>query len=138
MTQENYLKKAFETIIQDAKIAEQWYVVLVEKTPFYGGPEEGGWWGWDTNVIAYKEYPTEEFAQAAAEQVRRLAKKWTDQSYFDYEEDFLRLMERIETYGLSAKLLPLEIGAPSKYLVLVTNDIPQSTFCCRRYKVDAR
>jgi hypothetical protein len=133
MTQENYLKKAFEAIIQDAKIPEQWYVVLIEKTPFYGGPEEGGWWGWDTNVIAYKEYPTEELAKAAAEQVRRLAKELTDQSRREYNEYCSQQMEWLEVRGLDADFLP-EPDGPSKYLVLVTNEIPQNTYGCRRYR----
>jgi hypothetical protein len=133
MTQENYLQEAFEAIIQDAKTPEQWYVVLVEKMPFYGGPEEGGWWGWDTHVVAFKEYPTEELAQVAAEQIRKFAKELTDQSRREYNEYCSQQMEWLEARGLDADFLP-EPDGPSKYSVLVTNEIPQNTYGCRRYR----
>jgi hypothetical protein len=133
MARNTYLQAAFEAVIQDAKIPEQWYVVLIERVPFYGGPEEGGWWGCDTHVVAFKEYPTEELAQAAAEQVRRLAKELTDQSYFDYGEHCLREMEWLEARGLDANFLP-EPDGPSEYLVWVTKEIPQNNYGFRHYE----
>jgi hypothetical protein len=128
-----YLQEAFEAVIKDAKIPEQWYVVLIEIVPFYGGPEEGGWWGCDTHVVAFKEYPTEELAQAAAEQVRKLAKELTDESYREYGDYCLRRMDWLEDRGLDSDFL-LEPNGPSEYSVLVTNEIPKSTYGCRRYE----
>jgi hypothetical protein len=106
MTQENYLPAAFEAATQEAKIPKQWYVVLAKKVPYYTSSGTYGFWSFDTYVVAFKEYPTEELAQAAAEQVRRLAKELADQSCCEYP------------------------GSP-EYSLFVTNEIPQNNYGLR-------
>jgi hypothetical protein len=101
--------------------------------PYYGSPEEDGWWGRNTYVVAFKEYPTEELAQAAAEQVRKLAKELTDRSRCEYGEHCLREMEWLEARGLDVDFLP-EPNGPSEYSVWVTNKIPQNNYGFRHYE----
>lgn len=127
-----YLRQAFETIINDAKQPEVWYVTLVEHQPFYGGPEEGGWWGEDREVVGYKEFPSEELAEAAAEAVRAFAKELEAQSRRAFGEHCLREMEWLEARGLDADFLP-EPDGETKYSVVVSQDIPESSRGCRQY-----
>lgn len=75
-----FLREAFHQVCKDAKPAEGWYVSLIEVIPYYGGPEEGGWWGSDREVIAYQHFATEEAAQAAKEAVKKLAEELSQQA----------------------------------------------------------
>lgn len=60
----DYLAAAFDAVLAaEAKEPEEWYVVLMERVPFYGGPEEGGWWGSDSVVVKYAKFPDEELAR---------------------------------------------------------------------------
>ena len=43
-----YTSEAFHQICKEAKPAKSHHVSLYANEPFYGGPEEGGWWGSDT------------------------------------------------------------------------------------------
>ena len=44
----NNISEAFFTACSEAQPAKQQVVSLYVDVPFYGGPEEGGWWGWGT------------------------------------------------------------------------------------------
>lgn len=68
-----FIEDAFRHICKDAKPATGAYVCLMESVPYYGGPEEGGWWGRDRVVVAYQWFETEEGAEAAREAVVALA-----------------------------------------------------------------
>ena len=41
------INEAFFNICREAKPAKSSYVSLYVNVPYYGGPEEGGWWGSD-------------------------------------------------------------------------------------------
>jgi hypothetical protein len=127
-----YIREAFEQVCKDAKQPEKWYVILTECVSFYGGPEEGGWWGNDNIVIAYKEYPTEAAAKAAAVAVRQLAEELSQQSQREFGEQCLREMDWLDARGLDADFLPEPDGA-SKFYVTVAKEIPTDVYGCRQY-----
>ena len=127
-----YLHDAFHAVIDDAKAPEQWYVCLVELYQYYGGPEEGGWWGTDSCVVAYREFPTEKLAENAAEAVRKFAYELESQSYKEHGEQCLREMDWLDARGLDADYLP-EPDGPSKYTVAVTQEIPETVRGSRHY-----
>ena len=57
---------AFEQVLGEvAKPTGQFYVVLWQDSPYYGGPEEGGWWGTDRIPLQYASFATEEAAEKA-------------------------------------------------------------------------
>jgi hypothetical protein len=77
-------KQAFFEICAAAKPAHSSYVSLYVDLPYYGGPEEGGWWGHDDELVAYHECSTDEEAKTLAEQVRALAEKLTGEAKDDF------------------------------------------------------
>jgi hypothetical protein len=130
----SYIREAFNKICEQARQTESWFVNLCESSPYYGGPEEGGWWGHDTHVVAYQEFPSEELAEAAKEQVLKLAKELQEESRREYGEYCLRSMEWLEARELDADYLP-EPDGPSEYYVAVTRGAPaEATYGCRHYE----
>lgn len=129
----NFVQAAFDAVISDAKRPESRFVCLMESVPYYGGPEEGGWWGSDTHVIAFKEFPTEEAANEAKKAVDKLAKELQDESRKSFGQQCLREMEWLEARGLDADFLP-EPDGESRFYVYVGNEVPESSFGCRHYE----
>lgn len=132
MARDNFFQAAFEAVCKEAKPAEGFYVCLMESVPFYGGPEEGGWWGRDTHLVAYQHYPTEEQADAAVKQVEKLAKELSDESRKDFGEQCLREMEWLNARGLDADFLP-EPDGESEFYVLKCEGLPEESRGCRQY-----
>jgi hypothetical protein len=128
----SYLNEAFHRVCDQAKEPETWYVSLIETVPYYGGPEEGGWYGHDTVVVAYQAFPSEEAAEAAAKQVRKLAKKMDQEARREHGQQCLREMDWLDARGLDADFLP-EPDGPSEYSVMVSEGIPSGSRGCRQY-----
>jgi hypothetical protein len=128
----SYLKSAFDQVCKDAKQAQGFYVCLMEYQPFYGGPEEGGWWGHDISLVAYQWFPTEEQAETARLAVLKLAKELEAESRKDYGRQCLREMDWLDARGLDANFLP-EPDGPSTFSVVVSEGLPEETRGCRQY-----
>lgn len=118
-----YLQAAFEAVIPDARTPEAWFVSLVEDVPYYGGPEEGGWWGSDRELVAFRQYATEEAARRAASSIESLARDLSNEARRAEGESCLRSLEWLEARGLDADFLP-EPDGPSKFSVVVTEGEP--------------
>jgi hypothetical protein len=129
----SYLQAAFDEVCQEAKTAEGWYVCLMCSEPYYGGPEEGGWWGSDTSVVAYQYFSTEEAAEAACESVKVLAKKLEDEARESYGRQCLAEMKWLDACNLEPDYLP-EPDGPESYYVCVTQEIPESSRGSRHYE----
>lgn len=130
---DSYLEHAFHEVCNKAIKCEGCYVALMERVPFYGGPEEGGWWGTDTNVVAYQHFPSEELAHAAADRVRELAEKLSVEAKREYGQQCLREMEWLDARGLDADYLP-EPDGEREYYVTVTDELPTPSYGCRHYE----
>jgi serine phosphatase RsbU (regulator of sigma subunit) len=129
----SHLNQAFNVICKNAKESETWYVCLMEEAPYYGGPEEGGWWGRDVFLKAYQDFPSETLARAAAEQVEKLAEELNEQEKRADSEACARSMDWLEARGLDADFLP-EPDGPSEYRVIVSQGIPQDSRGARHYE----
>ncbi len=127
------IEAAFNRVCEQAKAPECWYVCLMETTPYFGGPEEGGWWGRDTVVAAYQQFPTEELAEAAANEVKKLAAELSTDAKRAFGEQCLREMEWCEQRGLDADYLP-EPAGEEEYSVIVSQTLPSPSFGCRHYE----
>jgi hypothetical protein len=87
MTTDDPIVAGFVTACSEAEVPQRWYVSLYIRRPFYGGPEEGGWWGDDFDLVMAQPYLSREEACAAATKAREYAetltkqeeKKWTRQ-----------------------------------------------------------
>jgi hypothetical protein len=128
-----FLSQAFHLALPDAKEPEKWYVSLVEVDRVYLGPEEGGRWGDDRTVVAFKEYPTSELAEAAAASIRKLAQELQEQAQRAHGKHCQESMEWLDARGLDADFLP-EPDGPTTYQVIVSEEIPQGSMAQRRYE----
>jgi hypothetical protein len=110
------IQEAFFGVCREAKPAEGCYVSLYCRAPYYGGPEEGGWWGQDVILVAYQWFSTQEAAEAARAEVERLAEKLRREARKGFGEQCLREMEWLEARGLDADYLP-EVDGEEDYFV---------------------
>ena len=100
------IEETFFEICRDAAPAKGAYVSLYLSIPFYGGPEEGGWWGQDTVLVAYQSFPTKEQAEKALEKVRSLAEERNKEEIKSYGNHCLRQSEWLDARGLDDDFLP--------------------------------
>ena len=128
-----YLKAAFDAVCDDAKKAGCWYVALFEARPYYGGPEEGGWWGTDRILVAYRMYESEEAAENAKEAIEVMAADLTADERKRDGDLCLRQMDWLDDRGLDADFLP-ENDGPSEFFVAVTEGMPESAYGGRHYE----
>jgi hypothetical protein len=130
----NHLQEAFDRVCAAAVNAEQWCVSLYLVSPFYGGPEEGGWWGTDYILEASQAFPTREAAEAAAEAVETLAEELAKEARRTYGEQCLRETEWLEKRGLDDDFLP-EVDGPFEYRVLIEQTAGEAASRgCRHYE----
>lgn len=133
MRNTTYLESAFNALIEDAIEPESWYVCLMENRSRYLGPYEGGTWVDDSFLVKYKEFPSEELANKAAEKIRELAEELSAEESRSYGEYCVRTMEWLEARGLDADFLP-EPDGPTKYYVCVTDTIPENSIGATSYE----
>ncbi len=129
----SHIRQAFDMVCKDAIAAGCWYVSLVEHVQFYGGPEEGGWWGTDTFVIAFESFFSERDARVVAEKINELAKTLTEAARSEHGKMCLQQMKWLDERFLDADFLP-ENDGPSTYSVVVGENLPEERRGCRHYE----
>lgn len=112
------MKEAFYKICDNATVAKSHCVSLYYREEWYGGPEEGGWWGNDTILVAYQHFSTKEAAEAALAKVEKLAKEKTEEAKRSYGDHCLRQTEWLEERGLEDDFLR-EPDGPDNYFVVI-------------------
>ena len=94
------------------------YVSLYERSPFYGGPQEGGWWGEDTTLVSTIRCADEAEAYELCERVQLMAKRLTTEAQNEHGRTCLRECEWLEARGLDSDYLG-EVDGPNSYFVVV-------------------
>ncbi len=122
------ISEAFFKICSDAKPIASHYVSLYCNQSYYGGPEEGGWWGTHVVLVAYQEYDTIEQAARAKELVDKFAKELNEDEKKSFGQQCLNEMEWLEQRGLESDYLP-EVDGPNDYFVVVESIVGE---CQRR------
>jgi len=112
------IREAFFQTCQEAQPANKQYVSLYIVVPFYGGPEEGGWWGSDTHLLAYNECTTADEAERVREQVMVLADELSQTAKEEFGQRCLDETRWLEARGLDDNFLP-EVSGEEKYIVMV-------------------
>jgi hypothetical protein len=90
------IKEAFFEVCNEAKPAERSYVSLYVTLPFYGGPEEGGWWGHDTELVAYFEATNAVEAEAVSDRVTDLAEELSKEAKVSHDRASAASVEWVE------------------------------------------
>ena len=121
----NPIQQAFHTAIADAQKPSVFYVVLWRHFTTYGGPEEGGWHRHHCVAEAFKQFQSEEAANAAMAAVERLANQMTEEASKKHGEYCLRSVAEAEARGLEASDLP-EVDGSDEYSVSVQKEHPEN------------
>lgn len=128
------VKEAFFSVCEDAKPAVGTYVSLYVRVPYYGGPEEGGWWGEDHHLVAYKHCTSSERAAAVREAVESLALELSEQAQREFGDTCLREMAWLDARGLDAGWLPEPDGEAEYYVAEEKSPGSLATTGCRHYE----
>lgn len=109
---------AFYAVCKDHVPAHAKHVSLYRIESFYGGPEEGGWWGHDYILVASQKCDTEAEADALAHKVSDLADELSKQAKDSFNRGCAMECEWLEARGLDADYLP-EVDGEDRYAVYV-------------------
>jgi hypothetical protein len=128
------IKEAFFAVCDEAKAVEGHYVSLYVQIPYYGGPEEGGWWGSDTCLVAYFQCRTNEEAERVKEAVEKYAEGLNADARRTFGQQCLREIEWLEARGLEADYLP-EVDGEESYYVMIEESVGEHEHRgCRHYE----
>ena len=94
----SYVKAAFEQACVKAQPAQSNYVSLYVDLPFYGGPEEGGWYGSDTELVAYQECSNDVESKALSEKVQQLAEQLSREAKDRFNAMCAKQLEWVEEH----------------------------------------
>ena len=128
------IEAAFHQVCDQAKVASGFYVSLYSNRPFYGGPEEGGWWGSDVILEAYQRFDTAEAAQAAREKVEALAKELTNEAKRKFGKQCLKEMQWCDSRGVDYDYLPEPDGEENYFVAIEEQPGEQASQGCRHYE----
>lgn len=129
----NYLEAAFNAACRDDAVEPQEiYVCLMVSTPFYGGPEEGGWWGEDRTCVKYVRCASEHEAQILKDRIIGLAADLSKEAKRDYGQAMALSCDWLEARGLDADFLP-EPDGPERFYVTTCDHVPVATYGERQY-----
>ena len=119
----SYIQQAFQERIDEEirNEPDHVYVTLYEDIPFYGGPEEGGWWGSDCVLVESAHFNFREDAEQAKVRVLELATDLSAAAKKLYGERCLAECEWLDARGLDDDFLPQPDGE-SKYFVVVEDE----------------
>lgn len=134
-TQDSYIAEAFSRVCDQAEESTDRYVSLYCVVPYYGGPEEGGWWGQDVTLMATQSFPTVSQAEAAKERVEALAKELQASAKAANGDLCRSQLESCGWDGEEAQYRYGEVDGAEDYFVCV-EDSPgsQESSGCRHYE----
>jgi len=119
MSSDSYISSAFENICSNLEKPRGVFVSLYASVPFYGGPEEGGWWGTDTILEATQQFGFEDEAAAALEAIKKLADEMSQQAQRSYGEQCRDEIEWCEARGYDHETFLREPDGPTRYFVVM-------------------
>ena len=112
------LRAAFEFVCTNAVKREGVFLSVYRRSPFYGGPEEGGWWGED---VILEEYQAFDFVPDAELALRAISQAVVNETHFAkqaYNDQCRRECDWLEERGLDDSALP-EVNGPDSYFIRI-------------------
>ena len=110
------VSEAFFSLCREAQPAEAAYVSLYRTDRWYGGPEEGGWWGSDDVLVAYHRVGSMAEAEAVQAEVRTLAEQLSRESKTAFQRQCAADVQWLEARGLDDSVLR-EVDGESSFWV---------------------
>ena len=124
--------ETFTELFENVRIPEKWYVSVYQRVPFYGGPEEGGWWGEDVILEGYLNVPNEDIGKEVLGQLEERVKAKNDEARRAYGDKCLREMEMEERLGEGVLG---EVDGETSYFAVVEKELGSHTYQgCRHYE----
>lgn len=99
MSDKSIFLQAWNEIIEDSEVAQECYLSLYENVPYYGGPEEGGWWGYIQILLKYCKCSSYAQAEMLSDKLRKHCEELTEEAKKADGQDCLRHMERADQRG---------------------------------------
>lgn len=131
----NDLRQAFYQVAREAQPARRSYVSLYAILPYFGGVEEGGWWGHDVELVAYQEVSSDVEAEAVADKVRELAEDLSKEAKDSFHRGAAAQMEWLEQHDPMADesdYFP-EVDGAEEYYVVVESQPGSQAYQGSRY-----
>ena len=105
----------------------------MERVPFYGGPEEGGWYGSDVLLVQTAEVANESLANKLSAAIQDLAKQLSIEARREDDLHMSLVLDAADAAGIDYENLPEPDGA-SSFFVIVTNELPMTKKGLRNYE----
>jgi hypothetical protein len=128
------IREAFEEALRDATLVQDWHCTLYLTERWYGGAEEGGWWGSTVSAVAHVTYKTEAEAEAALAAVKQLAIAKTKEAKQIHGDVCLQQLDYCEQRGIDdANSVFGEVDGEDSYSVRIENELGASEYSMSRY-----
>ena len=128
------IQEAFWEALMDATLVQDWHCTLYLTERWYGGAEEGGWWGSTVTAVAHVSYKTPSEAEAALDAVKQLAIAKTKEAKQIHGDVCLRQLDYCEQRGIDdANSVFGEIDGEDSYSVRIENELGASEYSTSRY-----
>jgi hypothetical protein len=112
------LREAFEAVCINAVKRKGVFLSLYRRSPFYGGPEEGGWWGEDVALEESQEFDFVAEAQLALDSIGLHVEAENNAAKLAYSRQCRQESDWIEARGLDDNALP-EVSGPDSVFVRI-------------------
>jgi hypothetical protein len=112
------LRAAFEAVCVNAVKREGVFLSIYRRSPFYGGPEEGGWWGEDVVLEEYQSFDFVADAKAALNDIDLHVTAENNAAKLAYSRQCRRESDWLEARGLDDDALP-EVSGPESVFVRI-------------------
>lgn len=99
MSDENIFLQAWKEIVEDSEVAQECYLSLYENAPYYGGPEEGGWWGHLQILKEYCRCTSRQAAELLMHKLQDRCEQLNRELRIADGDDCLRHMKRADQRG---------------------------------------
>ena len=125
---------AFFQLVENPEACGTYWVSLIKTETFYGGPEEGGWWGEDHIPIATKEVATKREAKLLRQRIAKLAAELSREEQQDHSARCQRQLEWAEARGMDADDVFGEVDGPTLWSVRISRRPPREIRGSRSYE----
>lgn len=112
----SHIEQAFYEVCKNAQPVKGSWISLYVTVPYYGGAEEGGWWGADVELVASQWADTPEQAEAMLDAVKTMAAELSGKARQSFYQQCRAECDWLDARGLDSDYL-LEPDGEEKYLV---------------------
>lgn len=111
------LRDAYHRVIENAESAGRKYVSLYVRAEYYGGPEEGGWWGHDSILESYVEVSNMDMAERIYNDVYAEVERMNAERKADHNAALSRQCD--EAWNRGEDLDDVGYAGPDEYFVVI-------------------